>query len=91
MKIYFIGIGGAGIGPLALMAHEAGYEVAGSDLKDSSYVAYLRDKGLSISLVQDGVNIAKEHQLKPIDWVIGVSSIIRDDSNHAELIFAKDR
>ena len=90
MKIYFIGIGGAGIGPLALMAHEAGYEVAGSDLKDSSYVAYLRDKGLSISLVQDGVNIAKEHQLKPIDWVIGVSSIIRDDSNHAELIFAKE-
>ena len=31
MNIYFSGIGGVGIGPLAEIALDAGYEVTGSD------------------------------------------------------------
>ena len=32
MKVYFSGISGTGIGPLAELAYDAGYEVCGSDL-----------------------------------------------------------
>jgi UDP-N-acetylmuramate-alanine ligase len=31
MHIYFSGIGGTAIGPLALIAKQAGYKVSGSD------------------------------------------------------------
>jgi UDP-N-acetylmuramate--alanine ligase len=46
MHVYFIGIGGAGIGPLAQIAHKAGYKVSGSDLKNSKYIDYLKDHGI---------------------------------------------
>ncbi|MBI2589103.1 hypothetical protein HYW35_02790 [Candidatus Saccharibacteria bacterium] len=41
MHIFFSGIGGTGIGPLALIAKQAGYEVSGSDSQDSQYLKYL--------------------------------------------------
>jgi UDP-N-acetylmuramate--alanine ligase len=90
MRIYFIGIGGAGIGPLALMAHQAGYEVIGSDTKVSSYTKYLNNKGIKTTVDQSGKDINKLHKLNKIDWVVGVSAIIRDNPNHPELKFAKD-
>lgn len=89
MRIYFIGIGGAGIGPLALMAHQAGYEVLGSDAKVSSYTKYLNKKGIETTIDQSGKNINKLHNMNKIDWVVGVSAIIRDNPNHPELRFAK--
>lgn len=90
MRIYFVGIGGSGIGPLALMAKDAGYDVVGSDAKESSYIEYIRRKGIDISLDQSGDNIKKQNDIAPIDWVVGVSSIIRDKPNHPELVFAKN-
>jgi len=41
MHVYFSGIGGTGIGPLALIAKQAGYDVSGSDASDSEYLRYL--------------------------------------------------
>jgi len=41
MRIFFSGIGGTGIGPLALIAKQAGYEVSGSDKQNSQYIEYL--------------------------------------------------
>ena len=47
MHIFFSGIGGTGIGPLALIAHKAGYQVSGSDKQDSGYISYLKDQGIA--------------------------------------------
>lgn len=41
MHIFFSGIGGTGIGPLSLIAKQAGYEVSGSDSQNSDYIKYL--------------------------------------------------
>lgn len=90
MRIYFVGIGGAGIGPLALMAKEAGYDVLGSDSKDSQYVHYLRSKRIDISLNQDGNFISEKNKERAIDWVVGVSAIVRDRPNQPELKYARE-
>jgi UDP-N-acetylmuramate--alanine ligase len=88
MHIYFSGIGGAGIGPLALIAHQAGYEVSGSDMQASQYTGMLEAKGVKLHIGQTAEQIASEHQQKPIDWIV-FSSAIFFDTNNAELQFAK--
>jgi UDP-N-acetylmuramate--alanine ligase len=45
-KLHFIGIGGAGMSGLALVAAQLGAEVTGSDRAESSYSARLRARGL---------------------------------------------
>ncbi len=90
MYIFFSGIGGAGIGPLALIAKQAGFDVSGSDLVDSSYIEYLRSKGISdITIGQTTEQIAKIHAAKPIDWFVYSSALPRTDPNHAELEFCR--
>jgi len=90
MHVYFSGIGGTAIGPLALIAKEAGYEVSGSDAKDSNYIKYLREKGLTdINIGQDGSQIAKVHAGKPIDWFVYSSALPMTDPNHPELKFCE--
>jgi UDP-N-acetylmuramate--alanine ligase len=80
MHIYFSGIGGAGIGPLALIAHEAGYEVSGSDKQDSRTIGYLKNHGISdIHIGQNEEQIAKVHKTNPIDWFIYSSAVSLED------------
>ncbi len=87
MHIYFSGIGGTAIGPLALIAQQAGYEVSGSDLKDSQYINYLQGKGIhSIHIGQTEAQIADVHKFHPIDWFIHSSAVTSDQ---AELQFCK--
>ena len=45
---HFIGIGGAGMSGIALVLHERGCKVTGSDLKKSHYVRELRDAGIDV-------------------------------------------
>lgn len=92
MHIYFSGIGGAGIGPLALIAYEAGFEVSGSDKQESSYIHYLKSKGISdIDINQSYEHINSVHQRNPIDWIIYTSALPIEHPNAPELIFAKDK
>lgn len=91
MKIYFSGIGGTGIGPLALIAHQAGYTVAGSDKQDSSYIKYLKSQGINeIYLGQDGSQIEKSNDKKNIDWLVYSSAVAIENPNHPEIVFAKE-
>lgn len=89
MHIYFSGIGGAGIGPLALIAHQAGYTVSGSDQQNSQYIDYLNKKGISnIHIGQTEEEIAKIHSRDEIDWFVYSSSI---KPGHPELDFCEQQ
>ncbi len=88
MHIFFSGIGGAGLSPLALIAKQAGYEVSGSDKQDSQYIHYLKDHGITdIHVGQTEAAIAALHQAKPIDWYVYSSAVIKENPDHPELAF----
>jgi len=92
MHIYFSGIGGTGIGPLALVAKQAGYEVSGSDKQDSLYVEYLQKHGISnIHIGQDEASIAKIHANKPIDWFVYTSALPLENPDAPELHFCHEQ
>ncbi len=92
MHIYFSGIGGTAIGPLALIAKQAGYEVSGSDKQDSQYIQYLKKHGLhSINIGQGKANIAKVHEKNPIDWFVYSSAVTIENPDAPELRFANDQ
>lgn len=87
MNIYFSGIGGVGIGPLAMLALDAGYTVSGSDLKEGDMTKLLAQKGARVKIGQDGSQIEEENKRQPIEWLVH-SSALPDD--HPELQFARD-
>lgn len=88
MHIYFSGIGGAGIGPLALIAHQAGYTVSGSDKQHSAYIDYLKEHGITdIHIGQTTETIAEEHEQNPIDWFVYSSALPKENPDHPELKF----
>ncbi len=87
MHVYFSGVGGVGIGPLAMLALDSGYNVSGSDLQQSEMVSFLRDRGARVVIGQDGSQIANEHIEKPLDWFVYSSALPED---HPELKFARE-
>lgn len=56
-RIHFIGIGGAGMCPLAEILHEEGYEISGSDNNESENLKKLRSLGIPIIMGQKAENI----------------------------------
>jgi UDP-N-acetylmuramate--alanine ligase len=86
MHIYFSGIGGVGIGPLAQIALDAGYEVSGSDLKSSPQTEALTARGANVFIGQDGSQIREVHESHPIDAFVYTAALPTD---HPELAFAK--
>ncbi|HVX24267.1 MAG TPA: Mur ligase domain-containing protein [Candidatus Saccharimonadales bacterium] len=92
MHIYFSGIGGAGIGPLALVAHQAGFVVSGSDKQDSQYLQYLKKHGIKdIHVGQDRKGIAAVHNKRPIDWFVYTSALPLEQPKAPELKFCKEQ
>lgn len=91
IHIYFSGIGGTGIGPLALIAHQAGFEVSGSDKQHSGYIDYLKEHGVTdINIGQTTEAIAAEQAKNPIDWFVYSSALPKENPNHPELKFVKE-
>lgn len=87
MKIYFSGIGGVGLGPLAEIAYDAGYSVTGSDMNRSLVTNELRERGIAIEFTQDGSFLRSSHSEQPIDWLVYTSALPKD---HPELLAAKE-
>ena len=55
MKVFISGISGTGMGPLALMAKDAGIRVFGSDLSSGAITNELVNAGINLCLgEQDG-------------------------------------
>lgn len=92
MHIYFSGIGGTAIGPLALIAKQAGYEVSGSDKQDSQYIQYLKKHGIAtIHIGQTRQAIAAVHDKHPIDWFVYSSAVAIENPDAAELKFCREQ
>lgn len=87
MRVYFSGIGGVGIGPLAEIAKDAGYDVVGSDMQESSITRQLQQAGIEVMIGQDGSQLDRAHKLRPIEWLVYTSALPAD---HAELVYARD-
>jgi UDP-N-acetylmuramate--alanine ligase len=91
MHIYFSGIGGAGIGPLAQIAQQAGYTVSGSDKQDSQYIQYLKKHGVSDTHIgQTYEAMAAVHERQPIDWFVYTSALPLENPNAPELAFCRE-
>jgi UDP-N-acetylmuramate--alanine ligase len=91
MHIYFSGIGGTGIGPLALVAKQAGYTVSGSDKQDSLYIEYLKKHGISdIHIGQSAEAIKAVHAREPIDWFVYSSAVAIEQPDAPEFIFCRE-
>lgn len=87
MNIYFSGIGGVGIGPLAEIAYDAGYKVAGSDSSTSLMTDNLMALGIEIHIGnQDGEFLQSYHDKQTVDWLIYTAALPND---HPELVLAK--
>jgi len=56
-RLHFIGLGGAGMSGLALIARALGATVTGSDRADSPYLARVRDAGIDARIGHDAANV----------------------------------
>ncbi len=86
MNLYFSGIGGFGIGPLAEIAHDAGYKVQGSDANETPFTQALTKRGVVVSIGQDGTFLQAVHEAMPIDLLIYTAALPTD---HPELMIAR--
>src|SRR4051812_4845681 len=79
-RLHFVGIGGAGMSGLALVARALGADVSGSDRAESSYTERLRAAGIDPAIGHDAASV-------PDDAEVVVSTAIRDDN--PELVKAR--
>ena len=62
-RFWFVGIGGAGMSALALVAHTWGAEVGGSDRERSSYVERLEAAGVPVAIGHDAARVPQEAEV----------------------------
>ncbi len=74
---HFIGCGGAGMIGLALIMHEKGFKVTGSDLKESANTGLLKEKGIPVFTGHSPANV----QRNDISEIFIVRSSAVSDSN----------
>lgn len=102
MKIFISGISGTGMGPLALMAKQAGIEVVGSDLHEGAVseemrkagIKFLTDDDLKAERAREGRRKKRSAQdgeflqkhLSSVDWFVYTSALPTD---HPELVLAQ--
>ena len=80
---HFVGIGGAGMSGIALVLHQRGVRVTGSDLKASHYVAELSSAGIDVHIGHEASTI---DEVKPD--VVVISSAIPE--TNPEVIRARE-
>lgn len=79
-KVHFIGIGGISMSGLAEILLKNGYRVSGSDMRDSSIVEKLRNKGAEIYLGHDSNNI------KDVDLVVYTAAVHPDNVEYMRAV-----
>lgn len=72
-RVHFVGIGGVGMSGIAEVLRNLGYEVDGSDLRESETTMRLREMGINISIGHSAENIKKT------DVVVTSSAVAPDN------------
>lgn len=78
MKIYISGISGTGMGPLALMAAQAGLEVCGSDLHKGAIYQELVDAGVDVFIGEQDGEFLREKIKDGVEWFVHTSALPAD-------------
>jgi UDP-N-acetylmuramate--alanine ligase len=81
-RFWFVGIGGAGMSALALVAHAWGAKVGGSDRERSSYVERLEAAGVPVTIGHQAGNVLDDAE-------VIVSSAIAPDNPEIEVTRAR--
>ena len=91
MHIYVAGLGGAGLGPLAEMAHGLGNRISGSDAKDSDALEAMRAwrPAPHINIGQTAKQIGAVHARRRIDWYVYSSALEWVDPPNEELAWVR--
>jgi UDP-N-acetylmuramate--alanine ligase len=84
--IYVSGISGTGMGPLALMAKNAGLLVCGSDLNEGAIFPELEKSGIEVKIGEQDGKFLQEKLDEGVDWFVYTSALPED---HPELLLAK--
>lgn len=80
------------IGPLALIAKQAGFTVSGSDKQPSHSITYLKQHGINdVHIGQRRDQIAIVHKHRPIDWFVYSSALTMEHTRPPELVFCEDQ
>lgn len=87
MNIYFSGIGGVGVGPLAMLAQDAGHNIFGSDKEKSPIFEDLGAQGAKVSTDQSGKFMREINERHEIELFIYTSALPDD---HPELLLARE-
>lgn len=74
IRVHFIGIGGISMSGLAEILLERGFEISGSDIRQSVLTDRLEDKGVRINIGQTAENIQNG-----IDLIVYTAAISRDN------------
>jgi UDP-N-acetylmuramate--alanine ligase len=86
IHVHFMGIGGSGMAPIAIIAKRQGYTVSGCDLAIDGYYCE--------SLIKNGIKISPGHNVEHLEEtdILAVSPAVFDlNPNHPEIIEANRR
>ncbi|MBR1811812.1 MAG: UDP-N-acetylmuramate--L-alanine ligase [Clostridia bacterium] len=81
-RVHFIGIGGAGMCPLAEILHHEGYELSGSDNNESDTLRRIRALGIPVAMGQRAENV------DGAEMVIYTAALLPDNP---ELVAAREK
>lgn len=79
--IHFIGIGGVGMGGIAEVLLNLGYQISGSDIQENALIGHLRKLGATVMIGHD------PSHLNGADVVVVTTAI---NADNAELLAAKE-
>ncbi|MBT5006948.1 MAG: UDP-N-acetylmuramate--L-alanine ligase [Halioglobus sp.] len=80
-RIHMIGVGGTGMSGIAEVLVNLGYQVAGSDLRESPVTERLRDRGVEVFIGHRAANVGTA------DVVVSSSAV---DESNAEVVAARE-
>lgn len=81
-RIHFVGIGGAGMSGIAEVLINQGYQISGSDLRESTTVDRLRKMGATIHI---------GHHMKNVDGSDVIVSSTAVDNDNPEIVSAREQ
>jgi UDP-N-acetylmuramate--alanine ligase len=86
LHVHFMGIGGSGMAPIAVIAKKSGFDVSGCDCNEISYYSgALRDSGIDIKMGH-----SSEH-LEGVDILAVTPAVFDINPNHPEIVEGRKR